>query len=297
MRISVVIASAGRPDFIEPLLVRLSSQTLPPESVVVVTPSREDNPLLDAPGPGEGTMSVEHILSARGLTCQRNAGLERVLGDCDVVAFFDDDYVPSRHALDGVRRAFDAFPDVSGISGELLADGIHGPGLTLAEAERLVDEHDAARLPQVPKILHDLMGLYGCNMAMRSTAIGSIRFDERLPLYGWQEDVDFSARIPGRKVRVDSLVGVHCGAKKGRERSGRMLGYSQIANPAYLVRKGSMTLPVALRHSLRNLAANHVKALQPEPWIDRRERMAGNWIAIADLLRGRTEPERILDLM
>ncbi|MEM9781184.1 MAG: glycosyltransferase [Pseudomonadota bacterium] len=312
MRIAVIIASAGRPEFIRPLVLRLTKQVLLPARVVVVTPTPHDNPLLDtttpeAALPDDIGFAVESVVAKRGLSCQRNAGLDRVLGDCDVVVFFDDDYVPSVGALQGIVRAFEANPGIAGVSGVLLADGINGPGLSLEEAERLIDAHEAsgeagdAEGPdegpdEAPRVLRDLSGLYGCNMAVRASAIGEIRFDERLPLYAWQEDIDFTARVPGRMARVSGFVGVHCGAKRGRERSGRKLGYSQIANPAYLARKGSMRPAVALRHSMRNFAANHLKALLPEPWIDRRGRALGNWIAIADLLRGRMEPERILDL-
>jgi hypothetical protein len=131
-------------------------------------------------------------------------------------------------------------------------------------------------------------------MAFRTTAIGSVRFDERLPLYGWQEDVDFSARIDGELIKTDAFVGVHCGVKAGRERRGEGLGYSQIANPLYLVRKGSMSRSHAIRHCTRNFLANHIRALHPEPWVDRRGRLRGNWIALFDCLRGRLDPERIL---
>jgi hypothetical protein len=33
-------------------------------------------------------------------------------------------------------------------------------------------------------------------MAFRYQAIDGERFDENLPLYGWQEDVDFAAALP-----------------------------------------------------------------------------------------------------
>ena len=50
----------------------------------------------------------------------------------------------------------------------------------------------------------------------------------------------------------DRLAGVHMGAKGGRT-SGRRLGYSQIANPVYLLRK--KTIPPKL--ALRLIAAQH----------------------------------------
>jgi hypothetical protein len=60
--------------------------------------------------------------------------------------------------------------------------------------------------------------------------------------------------------------------------------------------KGTMSAPRALRMILRNLVSNVVKALRPEPWVDRRGRLRGNLLALSDLLRGRIAPDRILDL-
>ena len=140
-------------------------------------------------------------------------------------------------------------------------------------------------------------GLYGCNMAYRRDAIAGHRFDERLPLYGWQEDVDFAARVSaGRPLgRAEGVRGVHRGVSRGRS-PGLRIGYSQVANPHYLVRKGTLPVGFALRLVARNLAANHWRAPRPEPWIDRAGRVRGNWRALGDLVRGRLDPGRIVDM-
>jgi hypothetical protein len=44
------------------------------------------------------------------------------------------------------------------------------------------------------------------------------------------------------------------------------------------------------------VAANHLKALRPEPWIDRLARARGNWMALFDILRRREDPRRILEM-
>jgi GT2 family glycosyltransferase len=142
-----------------------------------------------------------------------------------------------------------------------------------------------------------LPALYGCNLTVRLAAAEGIRFDEALPLYGWQEDVDFSYQL-GRKgllVHTNKLAGVHLGAKGGRT-SGRRLGYSQIANPVYLLRKRTIPRRLAWRLMLRNLAANLVRSVWPEPYVDRAGRLRGNLAALADLAAGSLHPERILEL-
>ena len=140
-------------------------------------------------------------------------------------------------------------------------------------------------------------GTYGCNMAFRVVDIAGHRFDERLPLYGWQEDTDFSRRVArGRPIlRLHGLRGVHLGVKRGRV-SGVRFGYSQIVNPLYLVRKGTGTGRWAANLIGRNVLANAALSLRPEPEVDRFGRLKGNLIAAGHLLRGRCDPEFILRL-
>jgi hypothetical protein len=108
---------------------------------------------------------------------------------------------------------------------------------------------------------------------------------------------DFSAQVArqGRVIESDSLKGVHLG-NKGARASGVRLGYSQIANPIYLIRKGTMSWSYALWLMARNMAANALRLFRPEPWVDRRGRLKGNALALFDMILGRSSPRRILDL-
>jgi hypothetical protein len=134
-------------------------------------------------------------------------------------------------------------------------------------------------------------------MAFRRTAIANLRFDERLVLYGWQEDTDFGARVAarGRCVRSDAVWGVHLGTKGGRS-SGRRLGYSQIVNPRYLVAKGTLPAQKAIELAGRNFISNALRAFHSEPYVDRRGRLHGNLIGLWDVATGRWQPERAADL-
>lgn len=299
-RIAVVICSVGRPDCLRELAPHLVAQSRPADRVlfVVTKPEDADDDLASLfPAP----TVAEVIYAEKGLPRQRNAGLDHIGDDCDLVIFFDDDFVPSVHALAGMAHAFDALPAVNGMTGHLIADGINAPGFSDAEATDLVRAYDAATPPategpRVEIIREGLEGLYGCNMAYRVAAIGAARFDPNLPLYGWQEDIDFAAQIPGGRIKTRAFAGVHRGAKSGRETAGRRLGYSQLANPFYLWRKGTMTGRFALRLACRNVLANHARMFRPEPWVDRAGRAAGNRRALFDILTGRAHPERILTM-
>jgi GT2 family glycosyltransferase len=140
--------------------------------------------------------------------------------------------------------------------------------------------------------------LYGCNFAFRVSADPTIVFDSRLPLYSWLEDHDFARRLmrSGKLAKVDDCVIVHRGASSGGRQAHRRLGYSQMMNPIYLWRKGSFPLWLAAWEIFRPTAMNVARSIggSQAPW--RRERLAANWMALGDALRGRVTPERILEL-
>jgi GT2 family glycosyltransferase len=286
MRIVVAIATTGRPGVVGQTLLRLERQARQPDRIVVVGAVAEDAP--EPAGHAEF-----HVASGRGLPLQRNHALDLIGGSADIVVFIDDDYVPGPNFIDGVERLFVENPDVVGASGHLVADGILTKGLSFAEADALV----ASYAPPAAFEMTTETGTYGCNMVFRLSAAPHVRFDENLPLYGWLEDSDFSAQYArvGRVVRTNHFAGVHLGVKSGRT-SGLRLGYSQIVNPVYLMRKGTASPRFALNLAARNMLANLVKALRPEPWVDRRGRLRGNFLALADVLRGRIDPRRILEL-
>jgi len=289
MRLAVVIASLGRPREVGQLIARLERQTSPADLVAVSVESAADLP-------AQAPEYVKVAMGPRGLTAQRNRGIELVKDGCDIIVFFDDDYLPSDQALAGVRALFAARDDVAAATGRLLSDGVKTGGIDYDAAIEALATYDRTEQPRI-EIERDLDGVYGCNMAFRTSLIEDTRFDENLPLYAWQEDIDFAAQLRGRGrvVKTQAFAGVHRGVGGARS-SGVRLGYSQIVNPLYLVRKKTMRPWFATRLIMRNFVANHVRAIAPEPWIDRAGRLRGNWIAVGDVVRGRADPKRILGL-
>ncbi len=287
MKLIVAIPTYGRRMQLETLIRYLAEQTRLPDAVVVSAPDKSHVSL-----PEDSPFPVRAVYG-QGLCAQRNALLAEAADRCDIITFLDDDFVPAKDYLARVEVAFEAPEQYSVVMGRVVLDGISGAGISWEDALAALDEPDRHRGPEVV----DHVGAYGCNMSIRTAMIGDRRFDERLVLYGWQEDIDFTCDLNklGRVVCVTAIRGVHLGLKGGRI-SGLRFGYSQVANPIYLIRKGSVPASFALPLMIRNLAANLVKSLRPETHVDRRGRLRGNWIAILDVLRGRIEPERILDL-
>jgi hypothetical protein len=91
------------------------------------------------------------------------------------------------------------------------------------------------------------------------------------------------------------MRGVHLGTKTGRT-PGVKLGYSQIANLVYLMRKGTVSRHRAFDMMGRNLASNLYHTLRPVAWADHSGRLWGNLLACIDLALGRCDPQRVLAL-
>ncbi len=289
---AVIISTRGRPDIIAALVRQLDQQTRPPAHVFVIASSPDDAAELNL---GRPNLTV-HI-GRTGSSHQRNDGLALAGSRFRYIAFFDDDFVPSRFWLEQMETIFETSPDVAGVTGFLLEDGAMTEGIRLDVAQAMVRIRD--RDPRRSDALHDSLafgGNMGCNMAFRFSALRDVKFDERLPLYAWLEDHDFRGQVEqhGSVVRADALWGVHLGHKKGRVR-GVTLGYAQVANALYLARKGTVPAPYLAKLVGKNLLVNAVRSLRPEPYVDRRGRMLGNMFALADLVRGRLAPERILE--
>ncbi len=291
-RLAVVVASLGRPDELAQLSTSLMKQTVRPDSVVFSVTDESDIPNRDELYPNS-----EVIFGEKGLCAQRNRGMAHCLANHDIVVFLDDDYLAVRTAIEGIIAFFEERDEFAGATGYVIADGITSGGIEYDRALDLVRAYEEQTQGIKTSVRRRVQSLYGCNMAFRTSAIQDARFDENLPLYGWQEDVDFSARVgrQGFLAKTAAFAGVHRGVTRGRT-SGVRLGYSQIINPLYLVRKGSMPFFVAFKLIIKNVLANHVKMLRAEPWVDRKGRVKGNWLALKDLIFGTLEPMKMLEI-
>ena len=289
MKLFVIIPTYKRKDLLSRVLEHLDNQTRSPNEVIVSAP---DETHVEPFRPKHFVIS--YTFGKQDLCSQRNRAMEMALGRCDIITFFDDDFLSADDYLRRLEGAFEGHPDWAVIMGHAVVDGARNAGYAFDEGLALLRQAEQC---ERPLRVSDHVGAYGCNMSVRATQIGDLRCDERLVLYGWQEDIDFTSQLKrfGRVVGLTTLIGVHLGAKSGRE-SGVRLGYSQVVNPVYLMRKGTVPAKFALEMIGRNLAANMIKSIWPEPYADRRGRLKGNLLAASHLIRGRIEPEHILNL-
>lgn len=286
-RLAIVIATLGRPMVLRSVLDQFDHQTRRADRVIVsaVSPA-------DTLGAELSPTRPEILYGTKGTCAQRNRGMAAVENDADVLLFLDDDFVPANDYFAQLVDLFEREPDLVGATGRVIADGVKTAGYTFEEALRFLADDVRPAPAALPCV-----ALYGCNMAIRMGMAAGISFDERLPFYGWLEDVDFTYRLGkrGPMVNCNQLAGVHL-ANKGGRTSGVRFGYSQVANPIYMLRKGSIPKRLVFEQVFKNVLSNVVCSFRPEPYVDRRGRLRGNIRGFRDLITARLDPERILTM-
>jgi GT2 family glycosyltransferase len=306
MKKYVIVATKGRPAETAILLDYLADQEVRPDVVYLVGATPDDLPDVTGHSLQDHARVVLLISKVAGLTVQRNHGIEALLQDVAAeqsserwfVCFFDDDFRPHRAWLRQCDALFTERPEAIGMTGQILADGVKLGGLGEGDALRYLSgevapmEHWASGAER-----KEIGCAYGCNMAFVDQVIRRFRFDAALPLYGWQEDYDFTARAKtlGPALYEPGCLGVHLGVTHGRT-SGVRFGYSQVANPLYLVRKQTMNRQRACRFISRHLLSNIYHSFYVHARFDYRGRLKGNCLAILDIVRGTIHPGRILEL-
>ena len=283
----VGIATSGRSEILRYVISNIEAQTRPAELIIIAASSSSD-----VPADIVNSDRFLVIFNKGGLTAKRNSILIHS-SDADIICFFDDDFVPAPNYLMNVQNSFMTDEKLAGLTGLVIADGIHGSGIGIEESMRIIAEY----VPNKRNFYRNVYSLYGCNMSFRYSVIQSagIVFDEDLPLYGWLEDLEFSQQISkfGSLRLTSHAFGIHLGVKKGRQ-SGRKFGYSQISNPIFIACKGNMSWNKAFSQIFRNLLKNAVLSLLPQTNVDRRGRLFGNWLAVCDLFSGRLHPLNII---
>jgi len=298
MKANIIVATKGRAKETFQLLSYLSNQTHAADKIVIVGLLPEDIAGLENHPLAQSGLATLH-LSPMGSCHQRNTGLEIVSKVQDapdhewMVVFFDDDFRPAADWIEKCVASFVQDRNLIGLTGYVLADGVTTGGYDEQQVARYLSHEVAAE--KAAKPAHEVTSLYGCNMAFLGTYANKARFDENLPLYGWLEDVDYSSQAlsQGKLQYMPECIGVHMGVSSGRT-SGVRFGYSQIANPAFLITKGTIPINHALLQLSRNVLANVFNSLLMKTKY--RQRLFGNLCAIKDIALFRCRPSNILDI-
>jgi GT2 family glycosyltransferase len=297
MNVSIVICTVNRPAILHDTVLSIVRQTYKAAEILIVSPGKEHvlEKTLEITG-------VRLLFGPLGSSSQRNVGLGQLGDKCDLVAFFDDDIELSASYLENIVRLFSEKKDVLIASGRLLHDGGRGTVITREQARALCQEYErnSKSVTEVRYVPSD-SAAYGCNMVVRYAAAKDVRFDERLTLYAWLEDRDYSHRLTKsrhRPVRFEGAVAVHLGSRSGRM-GGVRLGFSVIVNPLYLWAK-NRTFPllyIVVQYWIRCLVGNILGILTRDSEYDRIGLLKGNLLGFKHLLSGSCDPAHITKLV
>lgn len=244
LSLTVVIATLGRPEPLERALDSLAASELRPDEVLVVDgdENRGAEPVVTRRQ--GGPLAVRHVPAPRGLTRQRNVGLDASRGD--VVLFLDDDARVRPETL-GLLMAAYRDADVVGATGRVVEPASNRVGGKSSRVRALLrgrgrdGTFTAAGYPRRlvdESVTTDIEFMQGAFMSARTALAREVRFDERLSGYGLAEDEDFSCRLARRgRVRYlgDAAVDHDNAGFHGKDR--RAFGHQVVRNRRYLFEK------------------------------------------------------------
>jgi len=180
-QISVIICTYNRATLLARALMAFQDQEHPPRAEIVVVDNNSSDDTADAVR--RCSKDLQFVLPVayfhepeQGLSRARNAGIAAARGD--ILAFLDDDAVPSPGWLAAIADAFATHPDAAAAGGpiepefeiprpEWLGPGVEGYYSILD----LGSDHQAFPRNRFP---------FGANMALRRKTLGGLRFSESL---------------------------------------------------------------------------------------------------------------------
>ena len=277
--LTVIISTLGRPADLVRCLEAVLTGDLRPSEVIVVDQSPDDRTLTaletcEACEPGLVRIRYVHQ-EKRGLSASRNAGAARATGA--VVAFTDDDCVPSSAWLRAIDQAFSSSPGPDAVAGRVLPLGPEMP-----ETYAVSLRENAARVDYRGRTVPWLVGT-GANLALRREWLSRVGpFDERLGVGSpgrAAEDSDYFHRLlrAGGRIRYEPGAVVYHARQSRAQRlaSRRSYGHGIGALCGLWLRRGDYYAALILSHWLLATSRELAGALRRGRWFEAQQRMLG----------------------
>ena len=110
-----------RPQSLYQLLQSVQNQTKYPDEILIIDGStNEDTEVILGNNPFDYLKYYSVPPQHRGLTKQRNFGIERVAADSEVVCFLDDDIVLTATYFEELLKTYQIFPEALGVGGYII---------------------------------------------------------------------------------------------------------------------------------------------------------------------------------
>ncbi|HEX2051518.1 MAG TPA: glycosyltransferase [Actinomycetota bacterium] len=253
-----VIATRNRPDDLVRTVESLVAQTVLPAELCIVdssddTPARARIEALCA----DASLALDyHHPAPRGLTVQRNVGIDRTTGD--PVFFVDDDVALAPDCHERVLDEYDRWGDeLGGVRAAPVRPArpalltrvyrrLFGIGGWWPEASGRVRAGFYVEGVSESAGVRKVEYFNGWFMSYRRAVFAHDRFDEALSGYAYKEDIDFSYRVSRRYTLIQTPRAKCDHLKSGASRmNSHQLQRMNLANQFYLHRK---LMPQDARH-------------------------------------------------
>ena len=252
MKFSLIICTYMRSTALLKLLKTISIQSLYPDEILIVDGSRNDlTKEIFEQNDFKNVIYFKVSNEERGLTKQRNFGIERVSETMDIVCFLDDDTILDKEYFKNVINVFKSDNNITGVGGiatnennwnentlgyynlkkYITLEGYHvklGQRHVLRNYLGLGSDQLPGMMPEYSNGIscgYPLTGknyqvdlLIGMSMSFRKKVVDNIKFSTYFEGYGLYEDADFSLRALkyGKNVLATSVLLEHHHAAEGR---------------------------------------------------------------------------------
>jgi GT2 family glycosyltransferase len=287
VRISVIVITFQRPDYVHRCLEHLAAQIEPADEIVVVDASNDSLTAEVVSGFAE----VEYLLNPAGafnMTTSRNVGLRISTGD--IIAFLDDDAFAEPSYVQQVKRAYDD-PTVALACSRTLngqaGEASHAPGGvgTMTHEGELIGNFAFDAGPgQILDIDHGV----GATMSFRRSTLDSLGGfrEDYSGVSGVREDSDVflrAKRLGHRAVFINDAVALHVGAPqaKGQRFDLRYEYWSARNHALLLINNFGLGDPRIYRSQRRQMT--WILTDRKRSWAKRAVRAA---VSVAGFLRG-----------
>ncbi|NMH29477.1 glycosyltransferase family 2 protein [Flavobacterium silvaticum] len=229
MKLSLIICTYMRPEPCKNLLESIKVQTLYPDEILIIDGSRDEftKGMIESSG-YENVQYFKVPDESRGLTRQRNYGLDRVDPSSKIICYVDDDTILEPDYFENIVDTFEKNPLVAGVGGVAINENKWLPaipgkaydkhkyycldGFVYRDGQRnVIRNYLGLNSPLLPGCMPDfshgrtsgypLNGkqyevdlLIGMSFAFRHDVFNQIRFSQYFEGYGLYEDADFSLR-------------------------------------------------------------------------------------------------------
>ena len=229
MNLSLIVCTYMRPHALQRLLESVARQTTIPDEVIVVDGSTlDDTAKMLERGKWQFNFRYYSVDAVhRGLTKQRNYGIQQVSPTMDIIAFLDDDLVLESDYFEQLTQTYAFFPDAVGVGGIDLqenrffkkAPGQHYNSFHYYELDDWVVREPlryklrklAGLMPSSPPGIippysngrssfppngktYSVEHLIGATFSFHGKIISQLRFSTFFEGYGLYEDFDFTVR-------------------------------------------------------------------------------------------------------